>query len=54
LRIDHHVQLLSRCLFFLFGWCGRRQVGRWSKQYMSSVMQPMPSVLRLMAWLQNI
>jgi hypothetical protein len=31
----------------------RRQVGRWSKQYMASVVQPMPSVLRLVSWLQG-
>jgi len=31
----------------------RRQVARWSKQYLASVQQPMPSVMQLIAWLQS-
>eukprot|EP00879_Flechtneria_rotunda_P006563 GHRR01006896.1.p1 GENE.GHRR01006896.1~~GHRR01006896.1.p1 ORF type:complete len:258 (+),score=58.68 GHRR01006896.1:2484-3257(+) len=31
----------------------RRQVARWSKQYLASVVQPMPRVLQLISWLQR-
>jgi aminoglycoside phosphotransferase (APT) family kinase protein len=30
-----------------------RQIGRWSKQYVSSVTQPIPEMDQLMAWLPN-
>ena len=30
-----------------------RQIGRWSKQYVASITQPIPEMDRLMAWLPN-
>eukprot|EP00775_Hariotina_reticulata_P010196 gene10196-10357_t len=31
----------------------KRQVSRWSKQYLASVPQPMPQVMQLISWLQS-